>query len=37
MKHGYVALLDHALRKAWYSSEPFPLSAALFVSAKYGK
>lgn len=36
MKHGSIVLFDHALRKAWYSPHPFPVSAALYVSAAIG-
>lgn len=36
MKHGSIVLFDHALRKAWFSNVPWPLSAALHASARNG-
>ena len=36
MKHGYIVLFDHEMRKAWFSNVPWPLSEALHASARIG-
>jgi len=37
MSHGMVCYLDSFLRGQWYNQGQFPLSKALFVSAKQKK
>jgi len=36
MKHSSIVIFDTLLRSAWFSESKFPLSSALYASAKLG-